>query len=69
VDIATLARELHLHRTTLYARNRRLQERYGLAWDKPEDRLATIIGMRLGLLHRLHEVSRPPAGSTPTRPV
>ena len=51
-DIAALATELHLHRTTLYARNRRLQDRYGLSWDDPEDRLATIIGLRIDQLHR-----------------
>jgi sugar diacid utilization regulator len=57
-DIATLAEELHLHRATLYSRNKRLQERYGLAWDDPEDRFATILGLRLGLLHDLSEQAR-----------
>lgn len=51
-DITALASELHLHRTTIYSRSRRLQERYGLCWENPDDRLATIVGLRIDQLHR-----------------
>jgi hypothetical protein len=50
-DIASIAAEFHLHRTTLYARLRRLQERFGLDWEDPEDRLASILGIRVGMLY------------------
>jgi hypothetical protein len=50
-DTDHLAAELHVHRTTLYSRMRKLQRRYGLAWDDPDDRLATIWGIRVYLLN------------------
>ena len=60
-DITALASELHLHRTTIYSRSRRLQERYGMCWENPDDRLATIVGLRIDQLHRL-ETHKPAAG-------
>ncbi|NKX56556.1 PucR family transcriptional regulator [Arthrobacter mobilis] len=50
-DNDELATEFHMHRTTLYARFRRLQDKYGLSWEHPEDRLATILGLRITLLY------------------
>lgn len=51
-DSDELAAEYYVHRTTLYARFRRLQERYGLSWDDADDRLAAVIGLRIALLNR-----------------
>ncbi|MBU8868532.1 PucR family transcriptional regulator [Paenarthrobacter aromaticivorans] len=54
-DTTTLALDFHLHRTTVYARLRRLQERYGLSWEDPEDRLVSIIGVRIALLYPVEQ--------------
>lgn len=45
-----IASEFHLHRTTLYSRLRKLQADYGLDWEDPDDRLATILGLRFSQL-------------------
>lgn len=57
-EAATIAADFHLHRTTVYSRLRRLQTRYGLSWDDPDDRLMSIIGVRIGLLHPQRPAAR-----------
>lgn len=58
----------HLHRTTMYAKIRRLQQRYDLRWDNAEDRLATVIGTRILQLHAPQPVdATADADEPPTR--
>ncbi|BBG03869.1 MULTISPECIES: helix-turn-helix domain-containing protein [Pseudonocardia] len=51
-DVAALAQDHHLHRATVDSRLRRLQDRYDLRWDDSDDRLATVLGVRLAQLER-----------------
>lgn len=54
-----IADEHHLHRTTLYERFRRLQDRYTLHWEVADDRLATVLGIRIALLHGQRRANPP----------
>lgn len=45
-----IASEFHMHRTTLYSRLRRVQVDFGLDWTDPDDRLSTVLGLRLAKL-------------------
>jgi hypothetical protein len=59
LDADRIAASHHLHRTTLYAKMRRLQERYGLSWEAADDRLATVLAIRLAQLTRRKGLSPP----------
>lgn len=53
-DVAAISASFHVHRTTFYSRVNRVQKKYDLDWEDAEDRLLTIIGIRIGLLYALH---------------
>jgi hypothetical protein len=63
-DVEEIATAHHLHRTTLYARFRRLQERYGLRWEHGEDRFAAALGIRIAQLYD-HTGEQEPAPADP----
>jgi len=46
-DVAAAARELHVHRATLYRRLRRVEELSGLALDRGDDRLHAHLAVRM----------------------
>jgi hypothetical protein len=46
-DVAAAARELHVHRATLYRRLQRVQELTGLALDRGDDRLHAHLAVRM----------------------
>lgn len=45
-----IAREFNMHRTTLFAHVRKLQGEFKLDWDDPDDRLSTVLALRLASL-------------------
>ncbi|MDN4640061.1 helix-turn-helix domain-containing protein [Agreia sp. PsM10] len=45
-----VANEFHMHRTTLYSRLRKIQVEFKLDWEDPDDRLSTVLGLRLASL-------------------
>lgn len=49
--VDALAADHHIHRTTLYARMRRMAEGSSLDWNDDKDRLATILALHTVLLH------------------
>jgi sugar diacid utilization regulator len=53
-DVSAISASFHIHRTTFYSRVNRVQKKYDLDWEDAEDRLLTIIGIRIGLLYALH---------------
>jgi hypothetical protein len=50
-EVEQIAADLHLHRSTIYGRLRRVEEKYGLDLNDTEDRLTTVIGLRLAQLY------------------
>lgn len=52
-DVAALAAERHIHRTTLYGRLKRLSNTYRIDWSLPDERTTALIGFRIAHLHRV----------------
>jgi hypothetical protein len=50
-EVDRIASELHLHRSTIYSRLRRIESRYELNLNDTEDRMTTVVGMRLAQLY------------------
>jgi hypothetical protein len=50
-SISNLAQEMHLHRTTVYSRLRRVSEKYGIDFDDPDERASLLLGLRTQLLY------------------
>jgi hypothetical protein len=50
-EVDRIAAELHLHRSTIYSRLRRVESKFDLDLNDTEDRLSTLVGLRLAQLY------------------
>jgi len=50
-EVDQIATAMHLHRSTIYSRLRRIESKYGLNLNDMEDRVTTVIGLRLAQLY------------------
>ncbi|QIX53692.1 helix-turn-helix domain-containing protein [Rhodococcus sp. DMU1] len=50
-EVEKIASELHMHRSTIYSRLKRIESKYTLDLNDAEDRLTTVVGLRLAQLY------------------